>query len=106
MTEMYTCKYRYGIFQQGWTMVFKAVGGVSSPEVDHLWNSPLTLSENVSTASDITATHLGHYKNRIVLNWTTFNPQEVNLRLAYETEVRQIVKQLEQIYQIKQLSSN
>ena len=68
-------------------MVFKAVGGVSSPEVDHLWNSPLTLSENVSTASDITATHLGHYKNRIVLNWTTFNPQEVNLKLAYETEV-------------------
>jgi len=68
-------------------MIFKAVSGVSSPEVGHLWNSPLTLSENVSSALDITTTYLGHYKNRIVLNWTTFNPQEVNVRLAYQTEL-------------------
>lgn len=65
----------------GWTMIFKAVSGVSSPEVGHLWNSPLTLSENVNAALDQTAKHPGHYKNRIVLNWTTFSPQEVRLVL-------------------------
>lgn len=73
-------------------MIFKAVGGVSSPKVGHLWNSLLTLSENVSTALDITATHLGHYKNRIVQNWTAFNPQQVNLRLAESNGVRPIRK--------------
>ena len=67
-------------------MIFKVVSGVSSPEVGHLWNSPLTLSENVNAALDITAKHPGHYKNRIVLNWTTFNPQEVNLIEGYQTE--------------------
>lgn len=64
-------------------MIFKAVSGVSTPKVAHLWNSPLTLSENVNAALDITATHLGHYKNRIVVNWTTFSPQEVNERRSY-----------------------
>ena len=49
-------------------MIFKAASGVSSPKVDHLWKSSLTLSENVYAALDITATHPGHYKNRIVLN--------------------------------------
>ena len=75
-------------------MIFKAVGGVSSPKAGHLWNSPLTLSENVNAALDITATHPGHYKNRIVLNWTTFNPQEVNLRLAYQTELSWLAQHL------------
>lgn len=68
-------------------MIFKAVSGVSSPEVGHLWNSPLTLSENVNAALDQTAKHPGHYKNRIVLNWTTFSPQEVNLMRAYQTKL-------------------
>lgn len=71
--------------EQGWTMIFKAVSGVSSPEVGHLWNSPLTLSENVNAALDITTKHPGHYKNRIVVNWTTFNPQEVNLTTTTTT---------------------
>ena len=78
-------------------MIFKAVGGVSLPEVGHLWDSSVTLSEDVTGALDITATHLGHYKNRIALNWTTFNPQEVSVRLAYQTEPSQIVQQLEQV---------
>ena len=76
-------------------MIFKAVSGVSTPKVAHLLNSPLTLSENVNAALDITATHLGHYKNGIAVNWTTFNPQEVNERLSYQTELGQIVEQLE-----------
>ena len=86
MKGICTCEQFYCVCE-GWTMIFKAVSGVSSPEVGHLWNSPLTLSENVSSALDITTTHLGHYKNRIVLNWTTFNPEEVNVRLAYQTEL-------------------
>ena len=68
-------------------MIFKVVSGVSSPEVGHLWNAPFILAENVSAALDVTATHLGHYKNRIVLNWTTFNPQKVKLSLAYQTDL-------------------
>ena len=75
-------------------MIYKAVGGVPSPKVGHLWNSPLTLSENVNAALDVTAAHLGHYKNRIVEKWTALNPQEVNERLAYQTELGQIVEQL------------
>lgn len=86
MKGICTCEQFYCVCE-GWTMIFKAVSGVSSPEVGHLWNSPFTLSENVSGALDITTTHLGHYKNRIVLNWTTFNPQEVNVRVAYQTEL-------------------
>ena len=64
-------------------MIFKAVSGVSTPKVAHLLNSPLTLSENVNAALDITATHLGHYKNGIAVNWTTFSPQEVNEKRSY-----------------------
>ena len=83
-------------------MIFKAVSGVSSPEAGHLWNSSLTLSENVDAALDITATHPGHYKNRIVLNWTTFNPQEVNLRLAYQTQLRWLAQHLPLTYSFLQ----
>ena len=77
----------YYVCEQGWTMIFKAVGGVSSPKVGNLWNSHLTLSENVNAALDITAKHPGHYKNRLLLNWTTFNPQEVKLSLADQTKL-------------------
>ena len=75
-------------------MIFKAVSGVSSPEVGHLWNSSLTLSENANAALDITETPPGHYKNRIDLNWTTFNPHEVNLRLAYQAELSWLAQHL------------
>lgn len=62
-----------------WMMVFKVVEGVSSPCVAELWNSPHTLSEDVISALDTTKTHLGHYKNRVVLDnyWKAFNPTEV-----------------------------
>lgn len=84
----------YYACEQGWTMIFKAVGGVSSPKVGNLWNSHLTLSENVNAALDITTTHPGHYKNRISLNWTPFNPQEVNLSLAYQIELSRFAQHL------------
>ncbi|KAL9970508.1 hypothetical protein ACROYT_G022894 [Oculina patagonica] len=65
----------------GWMMVFKVVGGVSSPKVGELWHSSSVFSENVRAALDTTASHLGHYKNRIVQDWTTFNPQEARVVL-------------------------
>lgn len=48
----------------GWTMISKAVSGVSSPKVAHLWNSPLTLSENVNAALDINCNTSGTLQER------------------------------------------
>ena len=61
----------------GWTMIFKVVGGASPPEVGQLWTSSHTHSENIHDALDTSTTHNGHYKNRIVINWQTFQPQQV-----------------------------
>lgn len=61
----------------GWTMVFKVVGGASPPDVGQLWASSHTHSENINDALDTTTTYNGHYKNRIVMNWQTFQPQQV-----------------------------
>ena len=61
----------------GWTMIFKVVGGASPPEVGQLWTSSQTHSENIHDALDTSTTHNGHYKNRIVINWQTFQPQQV-----------------------------
>ena len=60
-------------------MVFKAVEGVTVPKVGELWNSNSSQSENVTAALDITTTFQGHYKNRIVQDWQTFNPKEVKI---------------------------
>ena len=59
-------------------MIFKVVGGVSSHVIDELWSSSDTLAEDIDAALDTTSTHQGHYKNRIVQNWQTFNPREVS----------------------------
>ena len=67
-------------------MIFKAINGVSSPKVGQLWSLSSAFSENVSAALDTTATHPGQYKNRIVMNWTTFNAQEVNLTEPNQAE--------------------
>ena len=60
-------------------MVFKVVGNVTPGYVKELWNSSSTHSENVAAALDTSTSHLGHYKNRIVLDnhWQTFHPKEV-----------------------------
>ena len=63
----------------GWTMVFKIVGGVAPENVDDVWTSSDTVSENVNAALDVTTAHQGHYKNRIIQNWEAFNPREVCL---------------------------
>ena len=58
-------------------MIFKVVGGVSPPEVGQLWQSSSAHSENVTDTLDTTKNYPSHYKNRIVMNWQVFNPQEV-----------------------------
>ena len=73
----------------GWTMVFKVVGGASPPDVGQLWASPNTHAENINDALDTTTTHNGHYKNRIVMNWQTFPPQQVR---NYEEGLRRFLK--------------
>ena len=64
-------------------MVFRVVGNATPANVAELWNSNSTHSENVTAAwLNTTSFHLGHYKNRIVLdeNWTKFNATEVRKR--------------------------
>ena len=58
-------------------MIFKVVSGVDK-NVWHLYDSPQTSAENVMAALDITNQHYDHYKNRIVMNWQTFSPSQVN----------------------------
>ena len=59
-------------------MIFKVVGGFAPTTIDQLWASADTLAENVNAALDTTSKYHGHYKNRIVQNWETFNPREVS----------------------------
>ena len=58
-------------------MIFKAVSGVDKNVWD-LYDSSQTSAENVTAALDITNQYLDHYKNRVVMNWQTFSPSQVN----------------------------
>ena len=60
-------------------MIFKVVGNATPANVGGLWTSLNVHSENVIAVLDTTASHHGHYKNRIVLenNWEVFHPNEV-----------------------------
>ena len=58
-------------------MVFKVVGGVDRRVWD-LYNSAQTSGEFQTAALDITNQHRDHYKNRVVLNWQSFSPSQVN----------------------------
>ena len=59
-------------------MIFKVVGGIAPTSIDMLWSSPDAFAENVDAALDTTSKYKGHYKNRIVQSWQTFNPREVS----------------------------
>jgi len=58
-------------------MIFKVVSGVDRNVWD-LYDSSQTSAENVTAALDITNQHQDHYKNRIVMNWQTFSPSQVD----------------------------
>ena len=63
-------------FYLGWTMVFKAVGGVER-NVYEVYESNQTSSEDEVEALNVTNKYRDHYKNRIVLAWQAFDASEV-----------------------------
>ncbi|KAL9952123.1 hypothetical protein ACROYT_G039332 [Oculina patagonica] len=69
----------------GWTMVFKVVSGVDKKVWD-LYNSDQASAELVTAALDVTNQHHDHYKNRVVMNWQTFNPSQAKV-ILYEGAV-------------------
>lgn len=64
----------------GWTLVFKAVSGVDKKIWD-TYNSAQTSSESVDAALDVTNQFKDHYKNRVVLYWSSFNPSQAKVVL-------------------------
>ncbi|XP_073246882.1 uncharacterized protein [Porites lutea] len=64
----------------GWTMVFKAVGGVEK-NVYEIYKSDQTSSEHEVEALNVTNKYRDHYKNRIVLNWELFDASEARVSL-------------------------
>ncbi len=62
----------------GWTLVFKVVSGVDK-EVWDLYNSDQASAEYEKAALDVTNQHQDHYKNRVVMNWQTFNASQVKI---------------------------
>ena len=68
----------------GWTMVFKAVGGVEK-DVYEVYKSDQTLSEDEVEALNVTNKYRDHYKNRIVLNWEMFDASEVLKTIILQT---------------------
>ncbi|KAL9952124.1 hypothetical protein ACROYT_G039333 [Oculina patagonica] len=69
----------------GWTLVFKVVSGVDRKVWD-LYNSNQASAELVTAALDVTNRHKDHYKNRVVMNWQTFNPSQAKV-ILYEGAV-------------------
>ena len=57
-------------------MVFKIVSGVNKKVWD-LYNSDLTSAEFITVALDVTKQHPDHYKNRVIMNWSSFNASQV-----------------------------
>ncbi|XP_073246805.1 uncharacterized protein [Porites lutea] len=64
----------------GWTMVFKAVGGVEK-NVYEVYKSDQTSSQDKVEALDVTNKYRDHYKNRIVLTWEAFDATEARVNL-------------------------
>jgi len=76
-------------------MVFKVVGGSSPTEVGQLWVSPYTHSENIYDALNTDTTYPGHNKNRIALDWQTFQPQQVRICLEYISQICEICPEMQ-----------
>ena len=69
-------------FYLGWTMAFKAVGGVEK-NVYEVYKSDQTSSEDEVEALNVTNKYRDHYKNRIVLAWHAFDVSEVLSNRCY-----------------------
>ncbi|XP_067032810.1 uncharacterized protein [Acropora muricata] len=72
----------------GWTMVFKIASGVSNKLVWDVYNSSVTANENVTAALNVTNQYKDHYKNRVILNWETFNAAQARVSL-YKNSISQ-----------------
>ena len=57
--------------------MFKIASGVSNKLVWDVYNSCETANENVTAALNVTNQYQDHYKNRVILNWKTFNATQV-----------------------------
>ena len=66
-------------FHEGWTMVFKVVGGQQGPAgyIYQLWTSADSLNEDATYVLSISRSLPIHYKNRLVSSWQTTKPKEV-----------------------------
>ena len=66
-------------FHEGWTMVFKVVGGQPGPAgyIYQLWTSADSLNEDVTNVLGISRSFPIPYKNRLVSSWQTTKPKEV-----------------------------
>ena len=73
---------KINLYISGWTMVFKAVGGVGK-NVYEVYKSDQTSSEDKVEALDVTNKYRDHYKNRIVLAWEAFDATEVPYNKYY-----------------------
>ena len=60
----------------GWTLVFKAIAG-ESEVIENVWKDSLTHEEFSFEALNKKNSFKQYYKNRIVRDWTMFNPTEV-----------------------------
>ena len=72
-------------------MVFKIVSGVNRFVWD-VYNSNQASAEFVTAALDVTNQHQDHDKNRVVMNWQTFNPSQVEIKKWYALNESGIIK--------------
>ena len=68
----------FNLLSIGWTLIFKSVAGV--PGIIHkIWESQSTFKEESFEALNTENNFKSHYKNRIVKEWSAFNPTQVKI---------------------------
>ena len=60
----------------GWTLVFKGIAGLPGV-MSNIWQSPSTFNETSLDVLNIEDSVKTHYKNRIIQEWSRFNPTQV-----------------------------
>ena len=71
-------------------MVFKLIAGISGRPAT-TWNMVLPSYEYSLAALNTNADFKHHYKNRIVQNWSLFNPTEVKHVLQYRNKLKYVI---------------
>ncbi|XP_028403779.1 uncharacterized protein LOC114526389 [Dendronephthya gigantea] len=75
----------------GWTLVFKTIAG-ESEVIGNIWKDSLTYEESSLEALNKRNSFKKYYKNRILQNWTMFNPIEVRMVLYSQTKEQVVLK--------------